>query len=183
MSRIGNKPITIPKEVKVTILKDKLIVTGPKGELSQTLPNQKLSIKTDNDQLLVTRKDNQRQTKAFHGMIRSLVFNMVIGVTEGYEKRLELVGTGYRVKKEGDKLTITVGYSHPVEVTSKADISLEVEGNNKIIIRGINKQKVGQTAAEIRAIRKPEPYKGKGIRYQGEIVRRKAGKAAKAVEA
>lgn len=179
MSRIGSKTIVIPKEVKVKLAENQVVVTGAKGELTQFLPSPKISIAVENDKIKVSRSDDERQTRAFHGLTRSLVANMVKGVSSGFEKRLELVGTGYRVKKEGKSLVISVGYSHPIEVVAPEDINVEVEGNNQIIIKGIDKQKVGQLAAEIRSFRSPEPYKGKGIRYQGEIVRRKAGKAAK----
>ena len=179
MSRIGSQPITIPEDVSVAFSgKTVVVVKGPKGEVSQPIPS-KISVKLEGQELKVTRQNDSRQARSLHGLTRSLLANMVIGVKEGYQKRLELVGTGYRVAKQGDQLSLTLGFSHPVEVKPKAGVKLEVESNNKIIISGLDKQLVGQTAAEIRALKKPEPYKGKGIRYQGEVVRRKPGKAAK----
>ena len=178
MSRIGNLPIDIPADVSVSLSGDEVTVKGPKGQLSQKIPS-KIKFKYENNLLTFASQDESRETRALHGLIRSLLANIVVGVKEGYQKQLELVGTGYRVSKEGDKLVLSLGFSHPVEVKAKEGISLEIEGNNKIIISGIDKQKVGQTAAEIRSLKKPEPYKGKGIRYVGEIVHRKPGKAAK----
>jgi large subunit ribosomal protein L6 len=178
MSRIGKIPLTIPKDVKVDLSPDQIKITGPKGELTQPLPRP-IKVNLKDQQLVVSRQDDSRQAKALHGLTRSLIANMLTGVTQGFEKKLELVGTGYRVKKEGDQLTLTVGFSHPVEIKSPSGINLEVVGNNQIIVKGINKQQVGQTAAMIRAIKKPEPYKGKGIKYHDEVVRRKPGKAAK----
>lgn len=182
MSRIGSKPITIPEGVNILVQDQEVVVKGPKGELQQAIPGKEITVTVKDKDITVTRKNDNRQTKAFHGLVRSLIANMVTGVTDGYEKRLEMVGTGYRVKKEGEKLVVSVGYSHPVDIACPPGITLDVEGNNIIIVKGIDKQLVGETAANIRAIKKPEPYKGKGIRYQGEVVRRKAGKAAKAAE-
>ncbi len=178
MSRIGRTPINLPQGVEFKLDGDLVTVKGTKGELSHRLPSLiKLEIKEN--QVLVKRLNETKLAKSLHGLTRALLANMVIGVTQGYQKTLELVGTGYRVAKQGSKLVISVGYSHPVEYSEPEGIKLEVEGNNLIKVSGIDKQLVGQVAAEIRAIRKPEPYKGKGIRYQGEHVRRKAGKAAK----
>lgn len=178
MSRIGNTPINIPEEVDFVQDKNQVTIKGPKGQLSHKLP-QAIKITEKDNILTVTRANDNKQTKALHGLTRALIANNIVGVKDGYQKRLELVGTGYRVAKQGEKLTLSLGFSHPVEVDSLEGISFEIEGNNKIIVSGIDKQLVGQTAAEIRAIKKPEPYKGKGIRYEDEVVRRKPGKAAK----
>ena len=183
MSRIGSKPIKIQDGVTVTVGSGTVVVKGKKGELTYDFPSRSIEVTIVDDLVKVKVKDNSRQTRALHGLVRSLLSNMIKGVVEGYEKRLELVGTGYRVKKEGNKLVLSLGFSHPVEVSAPEGISFEVEDNDKIIVSGIDNQKVGQVAAEIRAKRKPEPYKGKGVRYAGEIVRRKAGKAAKATVA
>jgi large subunit ribosomal protein L6 len=178
MSRIGVKPITLPSDVTVTMSGAQIEVKGPKGSLSQ--PALKgIKVEQSDNQLLVTRANNGRQTRAFHGLMRSILSNLVQGVTEGYQKKLELVGTGYRAKKQGDNITLSVGYSHPVEYIAPEGIVLNTEGDTVISVSGINKQLVGEVAAKIRAVRKPEPYKGKGIRYQGEVIRRKAGKATK----
>ena len=178
MSRIGIKPITIPEGVDISLDEGQVVVKGAKGELNLSIPKE-IEVKLEDNQVIVTRSRESRQTKAYHGLIRSLINNMVIGVSQGYTKKLELVGTGYRAKKQGDKIVITVGYSHPVEVVPPKGIDLTTEGDTAILVSGTDKQQVGQIAADIRAIRKPEPYKGKGIRYQGEQIRRKAGKAAK----
>jgi large subunit ribosomal protein L6 len=178
MSRIGNTNINIPNGVTVDINKQDVTVKGSKGELSYTMPRP-ISIEINENQLTVKRSNNEGQTKAYHGLVRSLLQNMIIGVSQGYTKKLELVGTGYRAKKQGKDLNISVGYSHPVIYKASEGVTLDMEGETVIVISGIDKQVVGQAAAEIRAIRKPEPYKGKGIRYQGEYIRRKAGKAAK----
>jgi len=179
MSRIGNQPIIIPDSVTVTQEGNSVTVKGPQGELTQGLPKQ-IKIEIKDKELTFSRPTDTPEIKSLHGLTRALVNNMITGVTQGYSKELEMVGTGYRVAKSGDKLTLSVGYSHPIEFTPNSGISFEVEGNNKITIKGIDKQLVGQVAANIRAVRPPEPYKGKGIRYVGEQVRRKAGKAAKA---
>lgn len=178
MSKIGNTPIDITQDTSITVDGSVVHIKGPKGEISHTVPTH-ISVNQDKDKLIITKTSDTRETRALHGLTRSLLANMVQGVNQGYQKRLELVGTGYRVTKQGDKLVLTLGFSHPVEINTPKDISLEVEGNNKITVSGINKQQVGQIAAEIRALKKPEPYKGKGIRYEGEHVRRKPGKAAK----
>lgn len=181
MSRIGLTPIQIPQSITVKIKDSIVVVKGPKGELSTDIPRQIKVILNDNI-ITLERVNNSKSARSLHGLTRALIANSVHGVVTGYEKTLEMVGTGYRVKKNGSNLTISVGYSHDVQYSSPEGVTLEIKGNNVIKISGINKQKVGQVAAEIRAIKKPEPYKGKGIRYKGEQVRRKAGKAAKASE-
>lgn len=178
MSLIGQTPITIPASVTLTINGSSVVAKGPKGELSMIAPSG-ISINLDAGMLKVSRLNDGLQSKANHGLVRSLINNMVIGVTDGYVRKLELIGTGYRAKKTGTGLSISAGYSHPIEFPAAPGISLDVETETIIVISGIDKQLVGETAAKIRAIRKPEPYKGKGIRYQGEVVRRKAGKATK----
>ncbi len=178
MSRIGNAPVTIPSGVTITLSENLLTVKGSQGELQHTL-HPFITIDQDTDKVTIKRQDDSKLSRSLHGLTRSLIANMVTGVSTGFQKRLELIGTGYRVAKAGSKITLQLGFSHPVEIDPPTGISFEVEGQNKIIIKGNDKQKVGQVAAEIRAWKKPEPYKGKGIRYEGEIVRRKAGKAAK----
>ena len=179
MSRIGQAPIPVPSDVEVHIDMGVVTVRGPRGELSRTLP-EKIEITKEDGELRVTRATEQREVKALHGLIRSLVANMVQGVTQGYEKALEIQGVGYRAAKKGNDLEVQVGYSHSVSKPAPEGIEFDVPTPTRIVVKGIDKELVGQTAAEIRAIRKPEPYKGKGIRYEGERVRRKAGKAAKA---
>jgi large subunit ribosomal protein L6 len=179
MSRIGKLPITIAKDVQVDVAGSTVKVKGPKGELSRNFP-QGVSFDVDDGKVVVTRADDEKRTRAIHGLARSLLANMVTGVSDGYTKTLELQGVGYRVVQAGPKITLSVGYSHPVEVAPPEGISLEVDGTTKLHVRGIDKELVGQVAADIRKVRKPEPYKGKGIRYLGERVRRKAGKAGKA---
>ncbi len=176
MSRIGRKPITRPDNVKVTINDNIITVEGPKGILNQRIP-QDILIEINDNELLVTRPSDAKNHRALHGLTRALVANMVEGVSKGYEKKLELVGVGYRAQMQGSKLVINIGFSHPVEVDPPQGIEFEVPAPTKITIKGIDKQLVGNTAAHIRAIRKPEPYKGKGIKYEGEFIRRKAGKA------
>ncbi len=179
MSRIGKQPVAIPAGVEVTLGAENVItVKGPKGTLTRKLvPDMNIAIEEGN--VVITRPSDLKKHKALHGLTRTLVYNMVVGVTEGYTKSLEIVGVGYRVAKNGNKLNLTLGYSHPVEMEDPDGITSTVEGQNKIIINGIDKEKVGQFAAEIRAKRPPEPYKGKGIRYTDERVRRKAGKTGK----
>jgi large subunit ribosomal protein L6 len=180
MSRVGQAPIPIPSGVEVKIEGRQVTVKGPKGELARTLPDV-LSITVEEGEVVVARADDERESRALHGLFRSLVANMVTGVTEGYRRGLEIVGVGYRATAQGDRaLELSVGYSHPVRVEAPEGITFEVPSNTRIDVVGIDKETVGQVAADIRAIRKPEPYKGKGIRYQGEQVRRKAGKAASA---
>jgi len=176
VSRIGRKPITRPDNVKVTMNDDIIIVEGPKGVLTQKIP-QDISIEINDSELLVTRPSDAKNHRSLHGLTRALVANMVDGVSKGFEKKLELVGVGYRAQLQGSKLVINIGFSHPVEVEPPQGIEFEVPAATKITIKGIDKQLVGNTAAHIRDIRKPEPYKGKGIKYEGEIIRRKAGKA------
>ena len=178
MSRIGRLPIAIPAGVDIKIDGQDVAVKGPKGELSLSVKSP-IQVAIEDGQLLVTRPDDERESRSLHGLTRTLINNNIIGVTEGYSKGLEVVGTGYRVIAKGTGLELALGFSHPVNVEAPEGISFELEGNTKITVRGIDKQAVGETAANIRKLKKPEPYKGKGIRYAGEIVRRKAGKAGK----
>ncbi len=177
MSRIGKKAITIPQGVTVTVADNTVAVKGPKGLLKVEILSGITVVVKDNE-VLVDRTNELKQTRAFHGLIRSLIQNNVDGVVNGYKKTLKLVGTGYRAKAQGSGVSLAVGYSHPVEVKAVEGISIKVQGNDTIIIEGIDKQLVGQVSADIRKIRPPEPYKGKGIRYEDEVVRRKQGKAA-----
>jgi|SRR5579875_98553 len=179
MSRIGRQPIPLAPGVKVEIAGNRVTVSGPKGTLSRELPPE-ITVEQRDGQLIVTRPDDEPRHRALHGLTRTLVNNMVVGVTEGYVRVLEIQGVGYRAAKTGNAITLSLGFSHAVEVHPPEGITLDVEGQNRIRIQGIDKEVVGQFAANIRALRKPEPYKGKGIRYLGENVRRKAGKAGKA---
>ena len=180
MSRVGQMPITVPQGVTVDIKDDEVAVTGPKGELrSPVNPDMEIALK--DGILTVSRPDDSREHRSMHGLTRSLVANMVEGVTKGFEKVLEIVGVGYRAEKQGDKLILRIGFSHLVEVLPLPGVSLDVEGGNRIKVTGISKEIVGEMAARIRAIRPPDAYKGKGIRYAGEAVRLKAGKAGKAI--
>jgi large subunit ribosomal protein L6 len=172
-------PIPVPQGVEVRIDGSHVSVKGPKGELSRDL-NQEMRVEQSDGQVIVSRPSEQPRHRAMHGLTRTLVANMVVGVSEGFSKTLELQGVGYRAQMQGRDLVLAVGYSHPVQVPPPEGIDFEVEGTTRIIVRGINREHVGQTAADVRKIRPPEPYKGKGIRYQGEYVRRKAGKAGKA---
>jgi len=177
MSRIGKAPIAIPSGVEVTVTGNTVTVKGPKGELSLNVhPN--MSIRVSDGMMTVERPDDSRLNRSLHGLTRTLLANMVTGVTVGFEKKLEIQGVGYRASKKGSDLEILVGYSHPVVVSPPNNIEFEVPTPTQIVVKGIDKQLVGQVAANIRAIRKPEPYKGKGIRYEGEVVRRKVGKRA-----
>ncbi|RUQ98892.1 50S ribosomal protein L6 [Labedella endophytica] len=178
MSRIGRLPIDIPSGVTVSIDGRDVAVKGPKGELALTVAAPIEAVVEDN-QVLVTRPDDERTSRSLHGLTRTLIANQIIGVTQGYTKGLEVVGTGYRVMQKGDSVEFALGFSHPVVVEPPVGITFTVEGNNKLTVSGIDKQAVGEVAANIRKIRKPEPYKGKGVRYAGENVRRKAGKAGK----
>lgn len=178
MSRIGRLPIDIPAGVDVSISGQDVRVKGPKGELNLTVSTP-IEAALVEGQVLVTRPDDERLSRSLHGLTRTLINNLIIGVTEGYSKGLEVVGTGYRVAQKGSAVEFALGFSHPVTVEPPAGITLTVEGNNKLTVSGIDKQAVGEVAANIRKIRKPEPYKGKGVRYAGEVVRRKAGKAGK----
>jgi large subunit ribosomal protein L6 len=179
MSRVGQAPIRIPDGVEVSITARTVRVKGPKGELERVLPEE-ISAETVDGEVRVARAKESREVRALHGLARSLISNMVIGVTEGFEKRLEIHGVGYRAAKQGNGLELAVGFSHSVRKPAPPGIEFEVPAPTRITVRGIDKELVGQVAAEIRAIRKPEPYKAKGIRYEGEYIRRKAGKAAKA---
>ena len=179
MSRIGRMPIAVPAGVTVDIAENnKVTVKGPKGELSRVLP-EAMDIKLDGDNVVVTRPNDLKKNKSLHGLTRTLIYNMIIGVTEGYTKVLEVNGVGYRAQKQGKKLVLSLGYSHPVEMEDPDGIETVLDGQNVIIVKGISKEKVGQYAAEIRAKRAPEPYKGKGIKYSDEVIRRKVGKTGK----
>lgn len=179
MSRIGVKPINIPANVEVNIDNNNFaVVKGPKGTLEQQLPKSMI-IEIQGTELTVSRPSDQKEHRSLHGLTRTLVNNMVVGVTEGYQKVLEIVGVGYRAQKQGKKLVLNLGFSHPVEMEDPQGIETAVEGTNKIIVKGIDKQQVGNYAANIRDWRRPEPYKGKGIKYNDEVVRRKAGKTGK----
>lgn len=178
MSRIGLSPITVPSGVDVTVQGSTITVKGPKGQLQRSVP-EGIAVEQNDGELRVSRSSDQREAKALHGLIRSLLANMVQGVTEGYEKRLEIHGVGYRVQKQGNDLELSVGFSHTVRKSAPSGIEFDVPQPTRITVRGIDKELVGQTAAEIRAIKKPEPYKAKGIRYEGEHIIRKGGKAAK----
>jgi len=179
MSRIGRAPIAVPQGVTVALEDTNVTVTGPQGSLARRLP-EGITISQDGDVLTVTRSDDERQHRALHGLTRSLVANMVTGVTQGFTKELEIVGVGYRANPQGAQtIELALGFSHPVVVDAPEGISFEVPSPTRIVVRGIDKEMVGQVAADIRKIRKPEPYKGKGVRYAGERVLRKAGKAAK----
>jgi large subunit ribosomal protein L6 len=178
MSRIGRLPIDIPAGATVSIDGQSVAVKGPKGELALVIA-EPIQAKVEDNQVLVSRPDDERSSRALHGLTRTLIANQLIGVTQGYTKGLEVVGTGYRVAAKGSDLEFALGYSHPITVNPPAGISFAVEGNNRVTVIGIDKQLVGEVAANIRKLRKPEPYKGKGVRYAGEIVRRKAGKSGK----
>lgn len=178
MSRIGKQPIPVPSGVEVTINGSEVIVKGPKGTLTQSFDSN-MKIELVDDTILVTRPNDERRNRSLHGLTRTLVANMVIGVSEGFQKDLEIVGVGYRATLKDNALDMSLGFSHPVIVTAEEGITFEVPAPTKISVKGIDKQRVGQVAAEIRKLRPPEPYKGKGVRYAGEHVRRKLGKAAK----
>jgi len=178
MSRIGKKPIEIPSGVDVNIDKNVVSVKGPKGTITKTFHNDVI-LRLEGEQLIVERPSDNKLHRALHGTSRSLLSNMVEGVTKGYEKTLELVGVGYRAAKAGSKVTLSLGYSHPVEFVPEEGIELEVPAQTKIIVKGIDKERVGAVAAKIRSFREPEPYKGKGIKYENERVRRKVGKTGK----
>lgn len=179
MSRIGRQPITVPAGVTVEITEsNKVTVTGPKGTLVRELPIE-MEVKQEADSIIVSRPSDLKKMKSLHGLTRTLINNMVVGVTTGYEKVLEVNGVGYRAAKAGNKLTLSLGYSHPVEMIDPDGLESVLEGQNKITVKGIDKEKVGQYAAEIRDKRRPEPYKGKGIKYADEVIRRKVGKTGK----
>ena len=178
MSRIGRLPITVPSGVDVTIDGRNVTVTGPKGTLSRAL-HPDITVSREDGTLVVTRPTEQKTHKQLHGLTRTLVNNMVVGVTDGYRKGLEITGVGYRAQLHGNKLQLNLGYSHPIEIDPPDGISFELENPTRLAVVGIDKELVGQIAAKVRATRKPEPYKGKGVRYSGEYIRRKAGKAGK----
>jgi large subunit ribosomal protein L6 len=179
MSRVGKKPIEIPTGVTVTIADDNTVtVKGPKGELTRSF-NKDITISQEENLITITRPSDEKNHRALHGTTRAVLSNMVDGVSKGFERGLELIGVGYRAQKQGTKLVLNVGYSHPVEIEPEAGLEVEVPSNTKIIVKGANKERVGALAANIRGVRPPEPYKGKGIRYEGEFVRRKEGKTGK----
>ncbi len=180
MSRIGKLPVALPAGVDVTFDSDAVLVKGPKGELRQTILSRVVDVKLEDGNVIVERRGDAKEHRSAHGLTRTLIANMVEGVSKGFRKSLEIQGVGYRVAKAGEKLNISLGYSHPVVFEAPQGIALSIEGQNKIHVEGIDKQAVGQVAAEIRDLRPPEPYKGKGIRYAGELVRKKLGKAGKA---
>ncbi|MDF5731919.1 MAG: 50S ribosomal protein L6 [Rhizonema sp. PD38] len=178
MSRIGKRPITIPAKVQVTIDGTKVVVKGPKGELQRDLPTN-VTVSQEGETLLLTRQDESRTSRQLHGLCRTLVANMVEGVSTGFQRRLEIQGVGYRAQVQGGNLVMNMGYSHQVQIPPPAGVQFAVENNTNVIVSGYDKEEVGNTAAKIRDVRRPEPYKGKGIRYAGEVVRRKAGKTGK----
>ena len=178
MSRIGLKPIELPEGVEVNFSGNTVTVKGPKGELSSELSD-KIEVKMDGNTITFSRPDNDKENRSLHGTTRSVVWNMIEGVSKGFQKELEIIGVGYRAQKQGDKLVVNAGYSHPVEIEANNGIEFDVPKNTEIIVKGIDKELVGAVASNIRSIRLPEPYKGKGIRYKGEYVRQKEGKTAK----
>ncbi len=178
MSRIGKRPISIPGKVTVAIDGQSVTVKGPKGELSRTLPAE-VEISREGETVVVKQRDDSRTARQRHGLSRTLISNMVEGVSQGFQRRLEIIGVGYRAQVQGQNLTLNMGYSHPVQIEPPNGIQFAVEGTTNVLVSGIDKEIVGNTAARIRAVRPPEPYKGKGIRYAGEVVKRKAGKAGK----
>ena len=179
MSRIGRLPVAIPAGVTVDIQENNhVVVKGPKGTLERALPTE-MEIKVEDGHVVVARPNDLKKMKSLHGLTRSLIANMITGVSEGYEKKLEINGVGYRAQKKGKEITFNLGFSHPVVMTDPEGIETEMDGQNIIIVKGIDKEKVGQYAAEIRELRKPEPYKGKGIKYADEVIRRKVGKTGK----
>ena len=180
MSRIGKLPVSVPNGVEVTIGEGEVRVKGPKGELTQHVLSQVVDVKLEDGKVIIERKGEAKPHRSAHGLTRTLINNMVEGVSKGFRKSLEIQGVGYRAAKAGEKLNLSLGYSHPVVFDPPQGITLSVEGTNKIHVDGIDKQQVGQVAAEIRSLRPPEPYKGKGVRYVGEVVRKKLGKAGKA---
>ncbi|MGA4785987.1 50S ribosomal protein L6 [Nocardia sp. AB354] len=179
MSRIGKKPISVPAGVEVTIDGQQVSVKGPKGTLSHTVAEPITVTKAENGELEVGRPNDERRNRSLHGLSRTLINNMIVGVTQGYEKKMEIFGVGYRVQQKGSNLEFALGYSHPVPIEAPEGITFQVEAPTKFSVSGIDKQKVGQIAAVIHGLRKPDPYKGKGIRYAGEVVRRKVGKTGK----
>jgi len=180
MSRIGKLPVAVPNGVDVNVGEGEVTVKGPKGELRQHILHNVVDVKLENGAVVIERKGDAKPHRSAHGLTRTLIANMVEGVSKGFRKSLEIQGVGYRAAKAGENLNLTLGYSHPVVFAPPKGITLSVEGTNKVHVDGIDKQQVGQVAAEIRALRKPEPYKGKGVRYAGEVIRKKLGKAGKA---
>ncbi|MBV9952712.1 MAG: 50S ribosomal protein L6 [Acidimicrobiia bacterium] len=178
MSRVGRTPVPVPSGVEISVQGRELTVKGPKGTLERRLPGD-ISVRQEGAEVIVERPDDERENRALHGLVRSLVNNMVQGVSQEFTKELEIIGVGYRANLQGSSLDLALGFSHPVKVDAPQGIAFEVPAPNRIVVRGIDKEQVGQVAADIRAIRKPEPYKGKGVRYVGEYVARKAGKTAK----
>ena len=178
MSRIGRLPIPVPAGVQIDITEQAVTVTGPKGVLHHAV-SEPITVRAEAGVLLIERPDDESRSRALHGLSRTLVANMVTGVTDGYAKTMEIVGTGYRVQARANDLEFALGFSHPIHVSAPEGITFEVQAPTRFVVRGIDKQQVGETAANIRKLRKPEPYKGKGVRYQGEVVRRKVGKAGK----
>ncbi|GMK48547.1 MULTISPECIES: 50S ribosomal protein L6 [Paenibacillus] len=178
MSRIGRKPITVPAGVSISLDNSVITVKGPKGSLSREI-HKDMKVNVAENEIVIERPSDNKLHRSLHGTTRSVIANMVSGVTEGFSKNLELVGVGYRANKTGDKIVLNVGYSHPVEIAPEAGIEFEVPANTKITVRGIDKERVGAVAAQIRSVREPEPYKGKGIKYEGERIIRKEGKAGK----
>ena len=179
MSRVGKKPIEVPADVTVTVAAGNVVtVKGPKGEMTRTF-NQDITIAQEENVLTLSRPSDSKQHRTIHGTTRALLANMILGTSQGFERVLELVGVGYRAQLQGQKLVLNVGYSHPVEFTPEEGISVEVPSNTRVIVKGIDKERVGALASNIRQVRPPEPYKGKGIRYEGEVVRRKEGKTGK----
>jgi large subunit ribosomal protein L6 len=182
MSRIGKLPVTVPSGVDVKVEAGEVLVKGPKGELRQRILADVVDVRLDDGKVIVDRKGDAKQHRSAHGLTRTLIANMVEGVSKGFRKSLEITGVGYRVAKSGERLNLSLGFSHPVAFSAPKGVALTVEGQTKIHVDGIDKQAVGQVAAEIRRLRKPEPYKGKGIRYEGERIRKKLGKAGKAAK-
>ncbi|MGB8965883.1 MAG: 50S ribosomal protein L6 [Candidatus Cybelea sp.] len=180
MSRIGKMPVAVPSGVDVKLEADEVFVTGPKGELRQRILSNVVEVSLNDGKVVVARKGDAKEHRSAHGLTRTLIANMIEGVSKGFRKSLEITGVGYRASKSGERLNLSLGYSHPVAFEPPKGVVLSVEGQNKIHVEGIDKQSVGQVAADIRRLRKPEPYKGKGIRYEGERVRKKLGKAGKA---
>ncbi|MGL4847413.1 MAG: 50S ribosomal protein L6 [Clostridium sp.] len=179
MSRVGRLPIAIPAGVTVTVTPENVVtVKGPKGELVETM-NADINVAVENNEVVVTRPSDVKEHRALHGLTRALINNMVVGVEKGFQKTLILNGVGYRAQKQGNKLVMNLGYSHPVEIEAIEGVEFEIPEATKVVVKGINKQKVGEAAAKIRSWRKPEPYKGKGIRYENEVIRRKEGKTGK----
>lgn len=178
MSRIGNKVVVLPQGVEVKQNGNEIIVKGPKGELTRTF-SEDIKMNIEGNEVTFTRPNDSKEMKTIHGTTRAIFHNMVVGVSEGFQKALELIGVGYRAQLQGSKLVLNVGYSHPVEITAPAGITFEVPSNTQVVVKGISKEAVGEIAANIRGVRPPEPYKGKGIRYVGEYVRRKEGKTGK----